>query len=68
MKFLLRFLPHTVDVEEAQAMKREATSEYTAALERLEEASRQSEVLGKINVRNHFSEALTYTFRGRGAV
>ncbi|EMQ98332.1 DUF7620 family protein [Paeniglutamicibacter gangotriensis] len=68
MKFLLRFLPHQVDVEEAQAMKREAVSEHTAALESLEAAREQSAVLRKINARNHFSESLTRTFQGRGAV
>lgn len=68
MKWLLRFFPHHVDTGEAQAMKREAISEHTAALERLEVARSQSEVLEQINVRNHFSESLTQTFRGRGAV
>lgn len=52
---------------EAERLGENAEQDREAALVRLKDATDQAERLGLTNSRNHFSESLAHSFRGRTA-
>lgn len=50
-----------------EAAKEAADRDHEHALARLAEATEQADTLSGMNNRNHYSESLTYAFRGRTA-
>jgi hypothetical protein len=50
-----------------EAAKQEADRDHQIALSRLQQATEQADTLSGMNTRNHYSESLTYAFRGRTA-
>lgn len=54
-------------LEEMVATEPELAQRHDAALEGLIQATEQARKLQAANIRNHYSESLTYAFRGKTA-
>ncbi len=69
MSFFKRFAELRKTNEDAvvvnESAKQDADREHQIALARLKQATEQADTLAGMNTRNHYSESLTYAFRGR---